>query len=132
MFAKRSTSAFVATTIGLSGVARAIGEDLCRPALTLNEVQFSGMTAPTLDRTWTAVVSVDASVCTEDSKGYFDIVFTRLSENAPDLEFREQFIWSAPSYVWPAPSVSVGVAFAADEAVGQYRAENITPCVCRD
>jgi hypothetical protein len=61
----------------------------------------------------------------------FHIVFTRLSENAPDLEFRKQFAWSAPSFVWAMPSVNVGLAFAADEAVAQYRIENITPCVCR-
>lgn len=131
MLAKRScTSAFLVTTIGLTGVTQAIGEDLCRPALTLNEVQFSGMMAPTLERTWTAVVSVDASACTADSKGYFDIVFTRLGENAPDLEFRKQFIWSAPSSAWSAPSADVELTFAADEAVGRYRIENITPCVC--
>jgi hypothetical protein len=131
MLAKRScTAALLATT--LTGVTPVIGGNLCRPALTLNEVQFSGMTEPTLERTWTAVVSVDASTCTADSKGYFDIVFRRLSENAPDLEFSKQFVWSAPSYVWPAPLVSVGSTFAADEAVAQYRIENITPCVCRD
>jgi hypothetical protein len=77
-------------------------------------------------------VAVDASACTADSKGYFDIVFTRLSENAPDLKFRKQFIWSAPSSVWQAPSVSVGLTFAADEALEQYRIENITPCECRN
>jgi hypothetical protein len=76
-------------------------------------------------------VSVDAWACTSDSKGYFDIVFTRLSENAPDLEFRKQFVWSAPSFVWSAPSVNVGLTFAANEAVAQYRIENVTPCVCR-
>jgi hypothetical protein len=133
MLAKRScTSAFLVTIIGLISVPRAIGENLCRPTLTLNEVEFSAMMPPTLERTWSAVVSVDASACTENSKGYFEIVFTRLSENAPDLEFRNQFIWSAPSFVWQAsPSVGVGLAFAADEAVKQYRIENITPCVCR-
>jgi hypothetical protein len=99
MFAKRScTSTFLAITIGLTGVTQVIGDNLCRPALTLNEVQFSGMTEPTLERTWTAFVSVDASGCTADSKGYFDIVFRRLSENAPDLEFSKQFVWSAPSF----------------------------------
>jgi hypothetical protein len=126
------TSALVAAIVGLAAVTQSIGQNLCRPALTLNEVEFSAMMPPTLERTWSAVVSVDASACTENSKGYFDIVFMRLSENAPDLEFRKQFAWSAPSFVWAVPSVSVGLAFAADEAVAQYRIENITPCVCRN
>jgi hypothetical protein len=89
------------------------------------------MMPPTLKRTWSAVVSVDASACTADSKGYFEIVFTRLSENAPDLEFRKQFLWSAPSFVWQVSSVGVGLVFAADEVVEKYRIENVTPCVCR-
>jgi hypothetical protein len=133
MLAKRScTSAFLATTIGLIGATQAIGENLCRPTLTINEVEFSAMMSPTLERTWSAVVSVDASGCTDNAKGYFEIVFTRLSENAPDLEFRKQFIWSAPSFVWQMPSVGVGLTFAADEAVAQYRIENITSCECRN
>ena len=133
MLAKRScTSAFLATTIGLIGATQAIGENLCRPTLTVNEVEFSAMMSPTLERTWSAVVSVDASGCADNAKGYFEIVFTRLSENAPDLEFRKQFIWSAPSFVWQMPSVGVGLTFAADEAVAQYRIENITSCECRN
>jgi len=133
MLAKRScTSAFLATTIGLIGAIQAIGENLCRPTLTVNEVEFSAMMLSTLERTWSAVVSVDASGCTDNAKGYFEIVFTRLSENAPDLEFRKQFIWSAPSFVWQMPSVGVGLTFAADEAVAQYRIENITSCECRN
>ena len=133
MLAKRScTSAFLATTIGLIGATQAIGENLCRPTLTVNEVEFSAMMSPTLERTWSAVVSVDASGCTDNAKGYFEIVFTRLSENAPDLEFRKQFIWSAPSFVWQMPSVGVGLTFAANEAVAQYRIENITSCECRN
>ena len=133
MLAKRScTSAFLATTIGLIGATQAIGENLCWPTLTVSEVEFSAMMSPTLERTWTAVVSVDASGCTDNAKGYFEIVFTRLSENAPDLEFRKQFIWSAPSFVWQMPSVGVGLTFAANEAVAQYRIENITSCQCRN
>ena len=133
MLAKRScTSAFLATTIGLIGATQAIGENLCRPTLTVDEVEFSAMMSPTLERMWSAVVSVDASGCTDNAKGYFEIVFTRLSENAPDLEFRKQFIWSAPSFVWQMPSVGVGLTFAADEAVAQYRIENITSCECRN
>jgi hypothetical protein len=130
---RTSTSAFLATIIGLVGATQAVGENLCRPTLTVNEVEFSAILPPMLERTWSAVVAVDASACTADSKGYFEIVFTRLSENAPDLEFRKQFLWSAPSFVWQAsPSVSVGLAFAPDEAVEQYRIENATPCVCRN
>jgi hypothetical protein len=133
MFMKRACASILATIIGLIGVRQAIGENLCRPALTFNEVEFSDMMPPTLERMWSAIVAVDASACTADSKGYFEIVFTRLSENAPDLEFRKQFLWSAPSFVWQAsPSLSVGLAFAADEAVEQYRIENVTPCVCRN
>ncbi len=119
------TSAFLATTIGLIGVTQAIAENLCRPALTLSEVQFSPIRTPKLQRNWTAVVSVDASRCAPNSNGHFDLVLTRLSENAPDLEFREQFAWSPPA-------VSVDLAFAADEAVESYRIEDVTPCVCRD
>ena len=130
---KRACASVLSTIIGLIGVRQAIGENLCRPTLTFNEVEFSAMTRPTLERTWSAVVAVDASACTADSKGYFEIVFTRLSENAPDVEFRKQFLWSAPSFVWQAPlSVAVGLAFAADEAVEQYRIENVAQCVCRD
>jgi hypothetical protein len=132
MLAKRVCASVLATIIGLIGVRQAIGENLCRPELTINEIEFSGMMPPTLERIWSAVVSVDASACTADSKGYFEVVFTRLGENAPDLEFRKQFIWSAPSFVWQVPSVSVGLTFAADEAVAQYRIENITPCECRN
>ena len=130
---KRACASVLATIIGLISVRQAIGENLCRPTLTVNEVEFSAVMPPTLERIWSAVVSVDGSACTADSKGYFEIVFTRLSENAPDLEFRKQFLWSAPSFVWQAsPSVGVGLAFAADEAVAQYRIENITSCECRN
>ena len=130
MLMKRACASVLATIIGLIGVRQAIGENLCRPELTINEVEFSTMMPPTLERT--AVVAIDASACTENSKGYFEIVYTRLSENAPDLEFRKQFMWSAPSFVWQVPSVGVGLAFAADEAVERYRIENVTPCVCRN
>ena len=133
MFAKRScTSALLATIIGWINVTQAVGENLCRPVLTLDEVEFSAMIPPTLERVWSAVVSIDASACREDSKGKFEIVFTRLSENAPDLEFRKQYMWSAPSSVWPVALLGVGLAFAADEALGHYRVDNVTPCTCRN
>ena len=125
-------STSLATLIALISATEAIADNLCRPALALDEVEFSAMMPPTLERIWSAVVSIDASACAEDSKGQFEIVFTRLSENAPDLEFRKQYIWSAPSSVWPVPFLGVGLAFAADEAVGHYRIDNVTPCACRN
>jgi hypothetical protein len=119
------TSVFLTLVAGSVGIPSAIGQNLCRPALTLNQVQFSPIRTPRLQRNWTAVVSVDASRCAPNSHGYFDLVLTRLSENAPDLEVREQLFWSPPK-------VNVDLTFAADEAVENFRIENVTPCVCRD
>ena len=116
-------SAVLAGMIGLTIATDAAGEPACRPTLAFKEVVFSKMQAPTLERKWTAVVSVDTSGCAANSSGYFEIVFTRLKEIGPDIEFREQFVWLPPS-------VKVGVDFAADEAVGRYRIDNITPCPC--
>ena len=125
-------STSLATLIALISATEAIADNLCRPALALDEVEFSAMMPPTLERIWSAVVSIDASACREDSKGKFEIVFTRLGENAPDLEFRKQYMWSAPSSVWSVPLLGVGLALAADEAVGHYRIDNVTPCTCRN
>ena len=46
-----------------------------------------------------------------------------MKEGAPELEFREQFVWLPPS-------VKVGVDFWADEAVEHYWIDNVTPCRC--
>jgi len=116
-------SGIVACALGLASVVPVSGYPLCHPKLTITDVQFSEMIPPTLERKWTAIVSVDASRCQTDSSGYFDIVFTRLSETAPDLEFSER-------YAWRPPSVEVAVNFAANEAVQHFRVENITSCVC--
>lgn len=110
-------------TIKIISAAGAAGPK-CAPVLMFKDVRFSEMRPPTLERKWTAIVSVDASRCQENSSGYFEIIFTRLSEVAPDLEFRER-------YAWRPPSVEVAVNFAAMEAVGRYRLENITSCVCQ-
>ena len=116
---------FLAGIIGLIGVTQAVGQQECRPALAFKEVHFSQMQPPTLERKWTAVVSVDASRCTANSGGYFEIVFMRLKEIGPEIEFRERFKWLPPS-------VKVEVDFAADEAVERYWFDNITPCPCGD
>jgi hypothetical protein len=123
MTIRSCTSLLLASVVGPTGITEAISQRLCRPTLTINNVQFSPMQPPTLERMWSAVVSVDASRCQANSTGYFDIVFTRLSETAPDIEFSER-------YAWRPPSVEVAVNFAANEAVQRFRVENITSCVC--
>jgi hypothetical protein len=112
----------LAAIIGLSGLTPALAQNLCRPALTLSEVQLSPIRTPKLQRNWTAVVTVDASECATNSGGHFDIIFLRLSETAPDLEFRQRFAWSPFSQ-------NIALDFGADEAVADYRVENVTPCV---
>ena len=126
MFTPRTcTAALIAVIAGLTGLTETRGQNLCRPSLTLSEVQFSPIRMPKLQRNWTAIVTANTTDCAVNSGGFFDIVFARLSENAPDLEFRQRFAWSPFS-------VNVAIDFAADEAAGQYRIENVTPCVCRD
>jgi hypothetical protein len=125
MFALRTCTAAFVTLVGLIGLTEASAQNLCRPTLTINEVRLSPIEQPDLQRKWTAIVTANTSDCAVNSGGFFDIVLTRLSENAPDLEFRQRFAWSPFS-------VNVAIDFAADEAVGQYRIENIMPCICRD
>jgi len=117
-------SAFLAGTIGLISVMQALGQQECRPTLAFKEVHFSEMQRPTLERKWTAVISIDTSRCTANSTGYFEIVFSRLKEVGPEIEFRERFTWLSPS-------VKVEVGFWADEAVERYWIDNIAPSLWR-
>ena len=114
---------FLAGAAWLISVPQVLAEQVCKPSLAFKEVQFSEMQPPTLKRTWTAVVSVDADGCAANSGGNFEIVFSRLKEIGPEIEFREQFKWQPPS-------VKVAVDFWADEAVERYRLDNITSCPC--
>ena len=118
-------SGLVAGIIGLISVTQAVGQQVCRPALAIKEVKFSEWQPPSMERKWTAIVSVDASPCAMNTGGYFEIGFLRQKENGMELEFREQFIWLPPS-------VKVGVDFWADEAVERYWIDNVAPCPCRD
>lgn len=112
----------LASGIGLGGAAHA-GPDVCRPSLTVTDVQFSGTRPETMERTWSAVVSVDASRCATTS-GHFEITFSRQKENAPEADFRETFTWQPPS-------VKVAVDFWADEAVESYVLNRVAVCPCR-
>ena len=73
---RASISGLLTGVIGLTGVTQAVGQQTCRPALAFKEVQFSEMQHPTMERKWTAVVSVDASRCATTA-GSFEIVFLR-------------------------------------------------------
>jgi hypothetical protein len=108
--------------IGLAGVTHAVGQQTCRPALAIKDVQFSEMQPPTRERRWTAVVAVDASRCTTTA-GSFEIGISRQKENGVEVEFRERFTWSLPS-------VKVGVDFWADEAVESYWIDSVQACPC--
>jgi hypothetical protein len=116
-------SGLLAGIMGLVSVTQAVGQQECRPALAFKEVHFSEMQPPTLERNWTAVISVDTSRCAANSQGYFEIVFSRLKEIGSEIEFRERFTWRSPS-------VKVEVSFWADEAVERYWIDNIAPCHC--
>jgi hypothetical protein len=102
---------------------RAMGEDACRPKLTIDEVHFTDMQPPTWSRTRSAIVSVDTAPCAIEDTGTFEIVFVRGKETAPDLEFRELFAWRAPA-------IKMHVDFAADEAPQSYRIDHVTSCAC--
>ena len=66
------------------------GERTCKPTLGFREVRFAPMQPPTLERKWTAVLSVDASRCATAS-GRFGIIFSRMKDNAPEADFVEHF-----------------------------------------
>lgn len=113
----------LACAIGLADAAHAAGAQVCRPVLAVSDVRFSAMLPPTMERKWTAVVSVNASQCAT-TVGSFELGFSRLKENGPEVDFRERFTWQPPS-------VSVSVDFWADEAVESYWLNNVAPCPCR-
>ena len=114
----------LAGSIGLVSVTQSVAQQICRPALAFKEVRFSKMRPPTLERKWTAALSVDASRCATTS-GRFGIVISGLKENGLDIEFQEQFMWKPDL-------VEVSVDFSADEAVGGYRLGDVAACPCRD
>jgi hypothetical protein len=118
-----SAAASINAVLAFGCATQAMGDDACAPTLAMSDVHFTEMQPPRLSRTWSAVVAVDASHCAVKATGTFEIVFVREKETAPDLVFRER-------YVWHAPSVIVQVDFAADEAVQSYRIDNVTACDC--
>jgi hypothetical protein len=122
--ARRSwTVALLAGAIGLLAGSPAVSQQVCKPTLTITDVQFSKWQRPTMERKWTATVAVDASRCAANTAGYFEIGFLRLIENGVDIEFTEEFAWMSPE-------VTVGVDFWANEAVGRTWINKVSACPC--
>lgn len=119
-------STLLAVGIVLLNASASLGSPICSPHLSVKDVRLSELR--NLERTWTAVLNVDASRCTAFS-GPFDIHFVREKENAPELEFSESFMWHAGELGIGQIDASIGLWI--DEAVHDYRVY-AGPCACRD
>jgi hypothetical protein len=106
-----------------AGLTPAAAVPLCKPVLAFKEVRFSPTQPETMERIWSATLSVDASPC-GTTTGRFEILFSRLKENAPEADFTEAFTWKPHA-------VEVAVNFWADEAVEAYWLHNVAACPCR-
>jgi len=95
-------------------------QQICKPALALTEASISDVR--NRQRTWTGILSLDASPCSSAS-GEFEVEFTRLKENAPDLRFIERFTWASGQ-----TKVSLDIWW--DEWVQDYRVSRVAPCPC--
>jgi hypothetical protein len=109
--------------LGLLATAATAGREVCSPTLAVTAARMSDLQPPASGRLWFAAISVDAAGCAAEARGNFDIVVSRAKENAPEVVFRERFVWQTPS-------VTIGIDFAPDEAVEHYRIDRVSPCVC--
>jgi hypothetical protein len=112
----------LAGTFVVTFAAQTLAGQVCKPVLRVTGAQLSAMKPPTLERRWTAQVLADASRCASTA-GYFDLGMSRMKEYGPEIEFREQFIWSTPH-------VEISVDFSADEAVESYWIDRVQACPC--
>lgn len=117
-------STLLATGIVLLSANPSTSRPICRPHLAVKDVRLSEL--HNLQRTWTAVLTVDASSCTAGS-GRFDIHFVREKENAPELEFSESFTWQTGELGTGQTEASIDLWV--DEAVHEYLVY-AAPCTC--
>jgi hypothetical protein len=110
----------LASSFVLSGVTQSMAQVACTPALTFEEVRFSK--AQNQLRTWTGLLSADATRCATTS-GPFEITFVRRKEMGPDLLFTERFTWR-PGLI------QVSLDFWWDESVGDFWIGEVPPCGC--
>jgi hypothetical protein len=116
------TPLLLAAAMAVSGTSFSAAGPVCKPKLTVKDIRLSDVQRGTQERRWTATVSADASRCATTA-GYFDLGVLRQKENAVELQFREQFVWSAPT-------VMIGIDFWADEAVEDYWIDGVQACPC--
>jgi len=115
------------TAFGLSALAcaaQATAAPTCQPQLAFRQVSFSPINYETMQRRWSATLSVDASGCASAS-GRFQILFGLWSETAPDDDFVRPFTWT-PGLM------EVAVDVTANEAIAGYRLQNVSSCPCRE
>jgi hypothetical protein len=120
-------STFLAANIATLIVGDVGAEQICRPRLTIKHARLSELQE--LERKWTARLDIDASRCTT-THGRFEIIFAREKENAPELEFTEQFKWQTGPL--QTAQIEVSIDFWIDEAVQHYAIGTIAPCPCRE
>ena len=104
-----------------------LGNQICKPHLTFKSIKLTDV--QNLERKWTAVLDVDTSRCATDF-GRFEIRFLREKENAPELEFTEQFTWQTGQL--KTGEIEASVEFWIDEAVHHYAVDYVAPCACRE
>jgi len=115
-------SILLIASLVLLGTTQAVAGKLCKPVLSLRDVRLSE--AREMHRTWTGILTADASPCSTAS-GQFDVQFTRLKETAPDLQFMERF-------TWVSGQSEVSLDFWWDEWLEDNRIISVAPCPCRE
>jgi hypothetical protein len=115
-------SLLLAGTVALLSATHAVAETMCRPTLTFEHTRFSEPGGQ--QRSWSAILAVDASSCATTS-GRFYVNFVRLKEMAPDLLFSEEFTWSLGR-------IEISMEFWLDEAVLEYWIGYVPICPCRN
>ena len=111
----------LAGAVTLLSATQTIGDTLCRPTLTFEQVGLSETQGH--QRLWSAALAVDASQCATTS-GSFYVNFVRLKEMAPDVLFSEEFAWSPGR-------IEISMEFWLDESVHDYWIGYVAMCPCR-
>jgi len=118
---RRSRYAMLQAAAFIFAAGPSFAQKACVPHLSFTHTKLSETISH--QRTWSAVVAVDASSCATKS-GRFDVFFVGLLEYGPDVDFTE-------SFTWVPGEVEISVSFSMTEAPSDYRIVNVAPCACR-